>query len=185
MNVNKLLIELMLLGKIDYKYNNIIKSLNKIIDKDIDEDTKNIIYNLLYVVINEEIYVEHLENNKDNIIDFLIKNNITIDQIIGRWNIILENKDSIIKAVDILDKDLIHYIYNVINRYITISNFIISKFKYNLNKETELLAIFNKVSNSSKDSKTEDKTNSSKIEEFNIITEELVTIIKEVINKNK
>lgn len=180
MNIDKLLIELTLLEKIDYKYNNIIKSLNK----DIDEDTKNIIYNLLYTVIYEELYVEHLENNKDNIIDFLIKYNATIDQFIGRWDIILENKDSIIKAVDILDKDLIDYIYSVINRYITISNFIISKFEYSFNKESELLTIFNKAS-SSKDSKTEDKTNSSKIKEFNITTEELVTIIKEVINKNK
>lgn len=181
MDINKLLIELMLLGKIDYKYNNIIKN----IDKNIDEDTKNIIYNLLYITVNEEIYVEHLENNKDNIIDFLIKNNVTIDQIIDRWNIILENKDDVIKAVDVLNKDLIDYIYSVINRYITISNFIISKFEYNFNKESELLAIFNKVSNSSKDSKTEDKTNSFKIKEFNITAEELVTIIKEVINKNK
>lgn len=182
MNINKLLIELMLLEKIDYKYNNIIKSLNKIIDKDIDEDTKNIIYNLLYVIINEELYVEHLENNKDNIIDFLIKNNATIDQFIGRWNIILENKDSIIKAVDILDKDLIHYIYSVINRYITISNFIISKFEYSFNKESELLTIFNKDS-SSKDSKTEDKTNSSKVQEFkifNITNAELVLLLKKL-----
>lgn len=108
------------------------------IDDSIDPDISSTAISLITFAIKVENHIEVLKNHKDNITNLLIKYNIAINSF-NDYCAILLNKDEItIKAIQVLNNDIIDYIYDVIYEYINFNNNIIR-----LGRNTMLKTVFN------------------------------------------
>lgn len=108
------------------------------IDDSIDPDISSTAISLITFAIKVENHIEVLKNHKDNITNLLIKYNIAINSF-NDYCAILLNKDEItIKAIQVLNNDIIDYIYDVIYEYINFNNNIIR-----LGRNIMLKTVFN------------------------------------------
>lgn len=108
------------------------------IDDSIDPDISSTAISLITFAIKVENHIEVLKNHKDNITNLLIKYNISINSF-NDYCAILLNKDEItIKAIQVLNNDIIDYIYDVIYEYINFNNNIIR-----LGRNIMLKTVFN------------------------------------------
>lgn len=121
--------------------NKFISDINKL---DIDKYSKQIAIALVKFTFAEETYVLWLENsnNTDKIINDIINNNISVNDIVNRWSSVIDEMDKISEIANVLSKEIKDYIYNIINRYITISKVIVYNLHRAFDKENVLLDVF-------------------------------------------
>lgn len=108
------------------------------IDDSIDPDISSTAISLITFAIKVENHIEVLKNHKDNITNLLIKYNIAINSFNDYCTILLNKDEITIKAVQVLNNDIIDYIYDVIYEYINFNNNIIR-----LGRNTMLKTVFN------------------------------------------